>query len=96
MSDFRDNQWHDMFLHQMEDGDFAMFSTLEELGNFPKLYKTPIEGTDQYKAQFEEVKYNWNKGQPIVKTHKCTLTIVDNERLGFGLYSGGFKVLSNQ
>jgi len=91
VKDLQDNEWHDAFLHKMEDGNYVIFQSLDEAVKYPRLF---IEADNR--AKYEEVKYNWNHGQPIVKTHKCTLVIVDNERVNRGFMSGGFKVISNE
>jgi hypothetical protein len=68
----QDNQWHVGICVKMKDGNFALFD------NFAQAEETR-EADLPVEVQFQDVKYNWNRGQPIVDFGDFKMTIIDGE-----------------
>ncbi len=64
-----DNQWHDAICAKHGDGSFGIYDDMQDamkrgLGKFP---------ADE--VEYQNVKYNWNQGLPIVDFGKFQMCI---------------------
>lgn len=69
-----DNHWHDAVCVKHKDGSFGIYHD----------QKDAVErgsGKINNTSEFQEVKYNWNHGQPIVDYGDFQMTITDITRL---------------
>lgn len=66
-----DNCDHDVILCQLKDGGFYIVANLKE----------SEELQNEFTGQYEQVKFNWNKGQPIITTSSGIYCICDVDLL---------------
>lgn len=67
-----DNQWHDGIFYKLEGGDFVLKETIEEAMNDAR----PKE-MENGAVKFQPIRYNWNRGEPIVDFGEFKMSIVD-------------------
>jgi hypothetical protein len=69
----QDNQWHDGIVYQhSDDGKFVLAENLEEADKDNR--PMTMEGGG---VKYQDVKYNWNRGQPIVDFGDFKMVITD-------------------
>lgn len=73
----QDNQWHEGIVYQhSDDGEFVLVDSYEE-GDADDRPKTMATVDGVYGIKHQTVKYNWNKGQPIVDFGEFQMCITD-------------------
>jgi hypothetical protein len=72
-----DNNWHEGIIYQYADGnkEFQLAENIVEGIEDPRP-KEMING----RVKYQNVKYNWNHGQPIVDFGDFKMTIVDIDK----------------
>jgi hypothetical protein len=65
-----DNQWHDAILAKTKSGNFVIGETFEEI---ERDHKNELPE----KVEYQDVKFNYNKGQPLVDLGGEIVSIVD-------------------
>lgn len=72
----RDSQWHPGVVVNRPVKGFALYDTLPEAQE--DAIRDRLEGV----FQWQDVKYTWNRGQPIVDFGDFKMTVVDIESGG--------------
>jgi len=68
-----DNEWHPGIIVEHADGSFGVYEDFEDAeNNHLQEIRNP--------KKFQDIKYNWNRGQPIVDFGDFKLSIVDMDK----------------
>lgn len=67
-----DNDWHDGIIYQLLNGRFVL---AEHLDHAQKDERPKI--TENGGVKYQDVRYNWNRGQPIVDFGNFQMVIGD-------------------
>lgn len=73
-----DNEWHPAICVDCPDGIFRLYDTLEQA----EAEGDRLGWTGEIK--YEEVRTNYNRGQPLIEVGGMIVTVVDNARAHTG------------
>ena len=69
----QDNQWHDGIVYRhSDDGSFVLAENVDEIEKDTRPMTMESGG-----VKYQDVKYNWNRGQPIVDFGDFRMAITD-------------------
>jgi hypothetical protein len=73
-----DNNWHPCVVVKKADGNFSVHENLADLEKEVTSGRVSLPMVDgQPQCRYNEAKWNWNKGQPIVDFGEFQMAITD-------------------